>query len=100
MELAATPKCVAPAHLTAQPTTSDPNVYEYVSSSNSPLEFQEGDTVNNSACNIPYYYQESTGPQNHRQSGLVSPTANKHVALLQSDEYDYHFVTVVTGENH
>ena len=54
---------------------------------------------NNSACNIPYY-QESTDPQNLRQFGLVSPTANNHVALLQSDEYDYPFVTVETGENH
>ena len=91
---------VASTQLTAQSPTDDPNVYEYVPSS--PLGFQEGDILGvyqREDSSVVPYYQESTGPQNLRQSGIVSLAANNLVALLQSDEYDYPLVTVETGEN-
>ena len=91
---------VASTQLTAQSPSSNPNVYEYVHSS--PLGFQEGDILGvyqREDSSVVPYYQESTGPQNLRQSGIVSLAANNLAALLQSDEYDYPLVTVEIGKN-
>ena len=92
---------VASTQLTAQSTTSNPNVYEYVPSS--PLGFQEGDILGvyqREDSNVVPYYQESTGPQNLRQSGLVNSAANSLTAPPLATEYDYPLVTVEIGMFH
>ena len=91
---------VGSTQLTAQSPTSDPNVYEYIPSP--PLGFQEGDILGvyqREDSSIVPYYQESTGPENLRQSGLVSPAPNNLVAPEQAAEFDYPLVTVETGKN-
>ena len=90
---------VASTQLMAQSPINNSNVYEYVLSS--PLGFQEGDilgayqTKNSSV--VPYY-QESTGPQNLRQSGLANSAANSLTAPPLATEYDYPLVTVEISE--
>ena len=88
---------VASTQLTAQSSTSD-HVYEYVPSS--PLGFQEGDILGvyqRMDSSVVPYYQESTGPQNLRQSGLVNSAANSLTAPILATEYDYPLVTVEIG---
>ena len=92
---------VASTQLTAQSPTSNPNVYEYVPSS--PLGFQEGDILGvyqREDSTVVPYYQESTGPQNLRQSGLVNSAANSLTAPSLATEYDYPLVTVEIGMIH
>ena len=89
---------MASTQLTAQSPTSDPNVYEYVLSS--PLGFQEGDILGvyqRMDSSVVPYYQESTGPQNLRQSYLVNSAANSLTAPILATEYDYPLVTVEIG---
>ena len=91
---------VGSTQLTAQSPTSDPNVYEYIPSP--PLGFQEGDILGvyqREGSSIVPYYQETTGPENLRQSGLVSAAPNKLIALILAEEYDYPLVTVETGSS-
>ena len=79
-------------------TTSGLNVYEYILSS--PLGFQEGDLLGvyqRDDSSIVPYYQESTGPENLRQSGLVSSAPDSLTAPVLAAEYDYPLVTVETG---
>ena len=89
---------VASTQLTAQSTTSDTNVYAYVPSS--PLGFQKGDILGvyqREDSSVVPYYQESTGPQNLRQSGLVNSAATSITAPSLATEYDYPLVTVEIG---
>ena len=89
---------VGSTQLTAQSPTSNPNVYEYIPSP--PLGFQEGDILGvyqRDDSSIVPYYQESTGPENLRQSGLVSSALNSLTAPVVAAEYDYPLVTVETG---
>ena len=90
---------VGSTQLTAQSPTSNPNVYEYIPSP--PLGFQEGDILGvyqGSDNSIVPYYQENTGPENLRQSGLVSSAPNSLTAPVLAAEYDYPLVTVKTGK--
>ena len=90
---------VGSTQLTAQSPTSDPNVYEYIPPS--PLGFLEGDILGvyqRDGSNIVPYYQESTGPENLRQNGLVSSAPNSLTAPPLAAEYDYPLVTVEIGE--
>ena len=91
---------VGSTQLTAQSPTSNTNVYEYIPSP--PLGFQEGDILGvyqrNDSSIVPYY-QENTGPENRRQSDLVSSAPNSLTAPVQAEEYDYPLVTVETGES-
>ena len=76
-------------------------MYEYVPSS--PLGFQEGDILGvyqREDSTVVPYYQESTGPQNLRQSGLVNSAANSLTAPPLATEYDYPLVTVEIGMIH
>ena len=89
---------VGSTQLTAQSPTSDPNVYEYILSS--PLGFQEGDILGvyqRDGSSIVPYYQESTGPENLRQNGLVSAAPNSLTVPPLAEEYDYPLVTVEIG---
>ena len=91
---------VGSTQLTAQSSTdSHPNVYEYIPSS--PLGFKEGDILGvyqRSDSGIVPYYQDNTGPENRRQSGLVSSALNNLVTPSLAAEYDYPLVTVETGK--
>ena len=90
---------VGSTQLTAQSPTSDPNVYEYIPPSL--LGFQEGDILGvyqRDGSSIVPYYQESTGPENLRQNGLVSIAPNSLTAPPLAAEYDYPLVTVEIGE--
>ena len=90
---------VGSTQLTAQSPTSDPNVYEYIPPS--PLGFQEGDILGvyqRDGSSIVPYYQESTGPENLRQNGLVSSAPNSLTAPPLAAEYDYPLVTVEIGK--
>ena len=90
---------VGSTQLTAQSPTSDPNVYEYIPSP--PLGFQEGDILGvyqTDGSSIVPYYQENTGPENLRESGLVSAALNNLTAPPLAAEYDYPLVTVETGK--
>ena len=90
---------VGSTQLTAQNSTNNSNVYEYIPSQ--PLGFQEGDILGvyqRDGSSIVPYYQENTGPENLRQSGLVSSAPNNLTAPPQAAEYDYPLVTVETGE--
>ena len=90
---------VGSTQLTAQLPTSDLNVFEYILSP--PLGFQEGDILGvyqRDFSIIEPYYQENTGPQNLRQTGLVSAAPNSLVAPSLATEYDYPLVTVEIGE--
>ena len=90
---------VGSTQLTAQSPTDDPNVYEYIPSP--PLGFQEGDILGvyqRDDSSIVPYYQENTGPENLRQSGLVSTAPNSLTAPVRAEEYDYPLVTVETGD--
>ena len=91
---------VGSTQLTSQSLTSDPNVYEYTLSS--PLGFLEGDILGvyqRDGSSIVPYYQESTGPENFRQNGLVSSAPNSLTAPQLAAEYDYPLVTVEIGEH-
>ena len=90
---------VGSTQLTAQSPTSDPNVYEYIPPS--PLGFQEGDILGvyqRDGSSIVPYYQESTGPENFRQSSLANSAPNSLTAPLLAAEYDYPLVTVEIGK--
>ena len=90
---------VGSTQLTAQNSTNNSNMYEYIPSQ--PLGFQEGDILGvyqRDDSSIVPYYQENTGPENLRQSGLVSTAPNSLTAPPQAAEYDYPLVTVETGE--
>ena len=90
---------VGSTHLTTQNSTNNSNVYEYIPSQ--PLGFQEGDILGvyqRDDSSIVPYYQENTGPENLRQSGLVSTAPDSLTAPPQAAEYDYPLVTVETGE--
>ena len=85
--------------LRAQNSTNYSNVYEYIPPS--PLGFQEGDILGvyqRTGSSIVPYYQESTGPENLRQSGLLSSAPNSFTAPPLAAEYDYPLVTVEIGE--
>ena len=91
---------VGSTQLTAQSPTVNLNVYEYIPSP--PLGFQEGDILGvyqrNDSSVVPYY-QENTGPENLRQSGLVSTAPDSLTAPpLAVDQYEYPLVTVEIGE--
>ena len=90
---------VGSTQLTAQNSTNDSNVYEYIPPS--PLVFQEGDILGvyqRDGSSIVPYYQESTGPENLRQNGTVNSAPVNLTAPLQAAEHDYPLVTVVIGE--
>ena len=90
---------VASTQLTAQSPINNSNVYEYVPSS--PLGFQEGDILGvyqRENSSVVPYYQESTGPVNLRQSGLLNSALNSLTAPTLATEYDYPLVTVEIGE--
>ena len=85
--------------LTAQNSTNNSNVYEYIPSP--PMEFQEGDILGvyqRDESSIVPYYQESTGPENLRQNGLVSAAPVNLTAPSLAAEYDYPLVTVEISE--
>ena len=88
--------------LTAQSPTSDPNVYEYTLST--PLEFQAEDFLGvyqRDGSSIVPYYQESTGPENFRQSGQISSAPNSVTSPQLAAEYDYPLVSVeIAGKFH
>ena len=90
---------VGSTQLTAQ-NPNDSNVYEYIPSS--PLGFQEGDILGvyqRDGSSIVPYYQESTGPENFRQSSLANSAPNSLTAPpLATDQYDYPLVTVEIGK--
>ena len=90
---------VASTQLTAQSPINNSNVYEYVLAS--PLGFQEGDILGvyqRENSSVVPYYQESTGPVNLRQSGLLNSALNSLTAPTLATEYDYPLVTVEIGE--
>ena len=90
---------VGSTQLTAQ-NPNDSNVYEYIPSSL--LGFQEGDILGvyqRDGSSIVPYYQESTGPENLRQDGLVNSAPVNLTAPLLAAEYDYPLVTVEIGKS-
>ena len=92
---------VGSTQLTAQNSTNNSNVYEYIPSQ--PLGFQEGDILGvyqSDDSSIVPYFQENTGPENLRQSNLVNAAPVYLTAPSLEAEFDYPLVTVEIGNNY